>query len=176
MGFVLAWDRGKLGVHYQVGKRRAGMTIQKGWMEQRSHERISATLKVSYRVLNEQEKNGALDLPRYNQTKAEHLPSLSAKFHVYHAVTRDISEGGFSVMGEQPFTQGQQVEVSIVLPQYNVPITFLTEVMRAGTYFELGKTMYNAGVRILALNREDMDRLMKFVLSQKLRQQVTKQN
>src|SRR5581483_8560981 len=148
------------------------MTIQKGWMEQRRHERVAATLKISYRVLDEQEKNGALNLPRYNQTKAEHLPSLSQKFHVYHAVTRDISEGGLSVMGEAPFQNGQHIEVSILLPQYNVPITFLTEVMRAGSYFELGKTMYNAGVKILALNREDMDRLMKYVLAEKLKQQM----
>jgi hypothetical protein len=152
------------------------MTIQKGWMEQRHHERVAATLKISYRVLDDKEKSGALNQPRYSQTKAEHLPHLSQKFQVYHAVTRDISEGGLSVTGELPFSEGQHVEVSIVLPQYNVPITFLTEVMRAGSFFELGKTMYNAGVKILALNREDMDRLMKYVLSEKLRQQVTKHN
>ncbi len=152
------------------------MTIQKGWMEQRRFERVAATLKISYRILDDSEKDGAINLPRYSQTKAEHLPHLSQKFQVYHAVTRDISEGGLSINGEKPFTVGQHVEISIVLPQYNVPVTFLTEVMRAGSFFELGKTMYNAGVKILALNREDMDRLMKYVLSEKLRQQAGKQN
>jgi hypothetical protein len=152
------------------------MTIQKGWMEQRRHERVAATLKISYRILEESEKEGTINQPRYNQTLAEHLPHLSQKFHVYHAVTRDISEGGLSINGEKPFTQGQHVEISITLPQYNVPVTFLTEVMRAGSFFEMGKTMYSAGVKILALNREDMDRLMKYVLSEKLRQQAGKSN
>ncbi len=152
------------------------MTIQKGWMEQRRHERVAATLKISYRILDDNEKAGTINQPRYNQTKAEHLPHLSQKFQVYHAVTRDISEGGLSISGEKPFAQGQHVELSIVLPQYNVQVTFLTEVMRSGSFFELGKTMYNAGVKILALNREDMDRLMKYVLSEKLRQQASKQN
>jgi len=152
------------------------MTIQKGWMEQRRHERVAATLKISYRILEESEKEGTINQPRYNQTLAEHLPHLSQKFHVYHAVTRDISEGGLSINAEKPFTQGQPVEISITLPQYNVPVTFLTEVMRAGSFFEMGKTMYSAGVKILALNREDMDRLMKYVLSEKLRQQAGKSN
>ncbi len=152
------------------------MTIQKGWMEQRRHERVATTLKISYRILEDSEKAGTLEQPRYNQTKAEHLPNLSQRFQVYHAVTRDISEGGLSINGEKPFIQGQHVEMSIVLPQYNVPVTFLTEVMRAGSFFEMGKTMYSAGVKILALNREDMDRLMKYVLSEKLRQQAGKRN
>lgn len=152
------------------------MTFQKGYMEQRRHERVNASLKVTYRILNDQEKDAALSQPRYSETKAEHLPSLSQKFHVYHAVTKDISEGGLSIMGEQPFTMGQQVEVSMLLPQYNVPITFLTEVMRAGSFFELGKTHFSAGVKILALNREDMDRLMKYLLAEKLKQQMGRSN
>jgi hypothetical protein len=145
---------------------------QSGYMEQRRHERVNTSLKVTYRVLNQQEGHSALTQSRYSETKAEHLPSLSQKFQVYNAVTRDISEGGLSVMGDQPFAQGQHIEVSMLLPQYNVPVTFLTEVMRANSFFELGKTKYNAGVKILAVNREDMDRLMKYLLAQKLKQQM----
>lgn len=152
------------------------MAMQKGWMEQRRHERVAATLKISYRVLDSQEKDGILQQPRYNQTTAEQLPQLAQKFHAYHAVTKDISEGGLSVSGEHPFTQGEHVEISLQLPQYNVAVTILAEVMRATSFFELGKTMYSAGVKILALNREDMDRLMKYLLSEKLRQQATKRN
>jgi hypothetical protein len=148
------------------------MTFQKGYMEQRRHERVNASLKITYRILDSHEKESAIHQPRYSETKAEHLPSLSQKFQVYHAVTRDISEGGLSFMGEQPFSVGQNVELSIHLPQYNVPVTFLTEVMRAGSQFELGRTTFSAGVKILALNREDMDRLMKYVLAEKLKQQL----
>jgi len=152
------------------------MTMQKGWMEQRRHERVAATLKISYRVLDSQEKDGILQQPRYNQTTADHLPHLAQKFHAYHAVTRDISEGGLSISGEHPFNQGDHVEISLQLPQFNVAVTILAEVARSSSFFELGKTMHNAGVKILALNREDMDRLMKFLLSEKLRQQALKQN
>jgi hypothetical protein len=152
------------------------MDIQKGWMEQRRHERVAATLKVSYRVLGDGEKKDVLQQPRYNQTTADQLPQLAQKFHAYHAVTRDISEGGLSILGEHPFAQGDKVEIAIQLPQYKVPITFLAEVARSTSFFDLGKTMHSAGVKILALNREDMDRFMKYLLSEKLRQQMGKQN
>lgn len=152
------------------------MSMQKGWMEQRRHERVAATLKVSYRVLDAEERKDVLQQPRYNQTTADQLPQLSEKFHAYHAVTRDISEGGLSISGEHPFSTGDHVEISMQLPQYNVSVTLLAEVARTHSFFDLGKTMYNAGVKILALNREDMDRLMKYLLSEKLRQQAVKQN
>ncbi len=150
------------------------MAVQNGWMEQRRQERVSATLRVSYRVLDAAEKMGALDQPRYSQTTAEHLPDLSQKFNVYHAVTKDISEGGLAISGEHPFALGEHVEISLQLPQYKVPVTFLAEVKRSSSFFELGKTMYNAGVLILALDRDGMDRLSRYLLSEKLRQQASK--
>lgn len=150
------------------------MNVQKGWMEQRRHERVAATLKVSYRVLDEVEKKDILQHPRYSQTKAEHLPHLAKKFNAYHAVTRDISEGGLCITGEHPFAPGEHLEISVLLPQYNMPVTILAEVARSTSFFELGKNMFNAGVKILALNREDMDRFMKYILSEKLRQQSLK--
>jgi hypothetical protein len=149
------------------------MTIQKGRMEQRKHERVASTLQVSYRVLEADDAGQVLDHPHYNQTKTEHLPELSRKFHVYHAVTKDISEGGLSLMEDQPFAPGTHVEIFLKLPQFNRPITLLAEVVRAGSFLETGVTMYNAGVKLLAINREDMTHLNNYLLEQKLRQGST---
>jgi len=146
------------------------MTIQQGWMEQRKFERVATSLKVSYRILDEAEQNGILSQPRYSQTTAEQLPHLSQKFHVYHAITRDISLGGMSVSGDRPFTEGSHVEIYLQLPQYNVTLTLLSVVMRATSFFQTGKTMYSAGVKLLALNREDVARLERFLLAEKLKQ------
>ena len=147
---------------------------QQGWMEQRKHERVSTTLKVSYRILDEAEKGQKLQHPNYQQTTADKLPQLSQKFHAYHAVTRDISEGGLSLMGERPFTNGGHVEVTLQLPQYKASLTILAVVMRAGSFFEMGKTMYNAGVKIAAINAEDMKKLSNYLLAEKLRQQASR--
>jgi len=150
------------------------LNIEKGWMEQRKHERIATTMKVSYRILDEVEKTMKLDHPSYQQTTADKLPQLAQKSHAYHAITRDISEGGLSLMGERPFTNGTHVEVSLQLPQYKGPLTVLAVVARAGSFFELGKTVYSAGLKLVALNSEDMKRLSHFLLAEKLRQQASK--
>lgn len=155
-------------------KNGDNMAGQTGWMEQRKQERVSTALKVSYRALDSEEKNNLLGQPRYRQTTADQLPHLSQKFRMYHAVTKDISEGGLAILGDHSFAQGDHVEVSIQLPQYNVAVTFLAEVVRCSPYFELGKTLYSAGIRILALNREDMDRLAKYLLTEKLREKPEK--
>ncbi len=147
------------------------MDIQKGWVEQRKFERVSTTLAVSYKVLSHEEKKDAIDLPRYKETKAEHLPNLSRKFHVYHAITRDISEGGLSLMGDQPFYLGDQVEIHMQIPQYKTQLTLLAEVLRVSSFLETGKTMHSAGVKIMAINREDVVRLEKYLLTEKLKQQ-----
>lgn len=152
------------------------MDPQKGWMEQRRHERVSATLHITYRVLGAEEKDQALSQSKYSETTAEHLPHLSKKFHAYHAVTKDISEGGLSITGEHPFNEGDKVELSIQLPQYNVPITILAEVKRCVSYVQLGKTIYSAGVSILALDKDDMNRLGRYLLAEKVRQRNEKKD
>jgi len=149
-----------------------GANIENGWMEQRKHERIATTLKVSYRILDEVEKTASLDHPDYQQTTADKLPQLSQKSHAYHAVTRDISEGGLSIMGERPFTDGIHVEVHLQLPQYKGPLKILAVVARASSYFELGKTVYSAGLKLVALNGNDMKRLGNYLLAEKLKQQA----
>jgi c-di-GMP-binding flagellar brake protein YcgR len=149
------------------------MNMQLGWMEQRKHERVSSNLKVSFRVLDQQEGADALSHHHYSETKAEHLPQLADKFHVYHAVTRDISEGGLSLTGEFAFQPGSHVEITLTLPTYNRSLKLLAEVVRVGESFQSGRSVYNAGVKLLAVNREDMKSLANYILVEKLRQQGT---
>ncbi len=150
--------------------------MQSGWMEHRKHERVAATLKVSYRILGDSEQKEAINQPVYSSTTAAHLPALAQKFHSYHALTQDISEGGMALSGEHPFAMGEHVEISMILPQFNAPVKLLAVVARSSSFFQQGKTMYNAGVKILALNREDMDKFSRYLLTEKLRQQSSKKN
>ncbi len=150
------------------------MDVQKGWMEQRRHERVSATLSVTYRVLGADETKDVLNLPQYSETQAEHLPHLAKKSHAYHAITKDISEGGLSIVGEHPFVLGDKVEISIQLPQFAIPVTMLTEVKRSSSYTQMGKVIYTAGVSILALDKQEMNRLSRYLLAEKIQQQNNK--
>jgi hypothetical protein len=95
---------------------------------------------------------------------------LAKKFHSYHAVTKDISEGGLSITGMMPFKVGEWVEVSILPPKYKIPVVMLSEVKWIKSYTQMGKAYYNAGVVVLALDSESMDQLSKYLLSEKIRQ------
>ena len=59
-----------------------------GWVEKRQFERIVATLKVDYRLVDSKDSKKALEHTHYKLTKAEQLPELSKKSPLYHAVTK----------------------------------------------------------------------------------------
>jgi hypothetical protein len=145
--------------------------MEKGWMEQRQHNRIPATANVTYRILEPSEKENILHFPRYSQTSIVQLPHLAEKFHSYHAVMKDISEGGLSISGERKFIVGEWVEISILPPKYITPVTMLAEVKWVRAFSRLGKELHTAGVLTLALDSESMDRLSRFLLEEKVRKE-----
>ncbi|HXL73234.1 MAG TPA: PilZ domain-containing protein [bacterium] len=145
------------------------MAAEKGRMEQRQHHRVAATAIVTYRIMGSDEKENALDFPRYSETSIVQLPHLAKKFHSYHAVMKDISAGGLSVTGEQKFTEGDWVEVSMQPPKYASPVTMLAEVKWVKPISQMGKELYFAGIQILALDSDSMDRFSRFLLSEKIR-------
>ncbi len=138
-------------------------------MEQRQRERISATANVTYRILEPDEKINALNFPRYSETSIVQLPHLAEKFHSYHAVMKDISEGGLSITGEKKLSVGEWVEISVLPPKYVAPVTMLAEVKWTRSFSQLGKELSTAGVMILALDSVSMDNFSRFLLSEKIR-------
>ena len=79
------------------------MTIHSGWMEKRQFERIDATIKVTYFLVPKTELVKILSDPAYKESLADHLPELSKKSVSVQAVTRDISMGGMSLVGQSAF-------------------------------------------------------------------------
>ena len=147
------------------------MAIHSGWMEKRQFERIDASVKVTYCLVPKSELVGILSDPAYRESSADHLPDLSKKSAVVHAVTRDISLGGMSLVGQQSFPEDSALEIHLHLPGYPAPLTLIAEVVRAlsESSGNNGST-YRAGIKILAINRKDVVRLDKYLLAEKLRQ------
>ncbi len=84
-----------------------------GWMEKRQHERVVATLKIDYRSVDAKDSKKVLEHAHYKQTTVNHLPELSKKSPLHHAVTKDISMGGLALLGTEPFTMGVLVEIGL---------------------------------------------------------------
>jgi len=144
--------------------------VHTGWIEKRQFERIDASVKVTYCLLPKSELVATLSNPAYRDSTTDQLPALSKKSAIVHAVTRDISMGGMSLVGQEAFPDDTALEIHLYLPSYPAPITLLAEVVRAGS--ESGGSngsTYRAGLKILAINKQDVIRLDKFLLAEKLR-------
>ena len=145
-------------------------SVHTGWMEKRQFERIDASVKVTYCLIPKAELVTTLSNPAYRESTTDQLPELSKKSAIVHAVTRDISMGGMSLVGQAAFPQDMALEIHLYLPNFPAPITMIAEVVRA-TMENSGSqgTTYRAGLKILAINKKDVIRLDKFLLAEKLR-------
>jgi hypothetical protein len=143
------------------------MEAKSGWMEKRQHERVLATLKVNYLMINPEETKKLLKQERYRATTADHLPELSKNSPLYKAVTRDISICGLAMHTQHPLSKGSAVEVNMNLPNYPVTLKFLAEVRHVEKSVEMGRTIYSAGMRIMAISKEDVKRIEDYLIKQK---------
>ncbi len=141
------------------------MPSKRGWIEKRQHERIVATVKVDYRLVNPKESKAVLDHVDYKSTTVEQLPALSHKSALYHAVTKDISLGGLALLGEQEFPIGTVVEIGLHLPRYETVLKFLAKVVRTESFIEMGRTVHRAGVQTIAINQDDLMRIEKYLIN-----------
>jgi hypothetical protein len=144
-------------------------------MEKRQSERVDASVKVTFIVVPKEELVAILNDPAYRDSTADRLPDLSKKSAVLHAVTRDLSMGGMALVGQEEFPADAALQIHLYLPTYPVPLTLLAEVVRmeqeaAGA---MGST-FRAGIKILAVNRQDVMRLDKYLWAEKIRMRDSK--
>jgi hypothetical protein len=142
------------------------MDDKSGWVEKRQHERIVATLKVNFHVIRSDEAKKLLENDRYRNTTAEQLPELSLKSNLYKAVTKDISLGGLALVSQEVLSRGMLLEVNLQLPSYKTSLKFLAEVMHVETFEEMGKTLFTAGMKTMAISKDDVQRIADYLIKQ----------
>jgi hypothetical protein len=145
------------------------MAMNMGWMEKRQYERVDAAIKVSYRVLSKEELVQNLVNPAYRESTVDRLPEISKKSPTMSAVTKDISMGGLSLFGENEFPPDSALEILLYLPAYPSPISMIAEVVRTQETSSATGELFRAGLKILAINKQDINRLDRFLLAEKLR-------
>jgi Tfp pilus assembly protein PilZ len=145
------------------------MAIQTGLMERRVFERVVASVRVTYRLVPKKELKALLADPSYRDTTLERLPEMAKKSNVIHAMTRDLSVGGMALSGSKDFPSGDAVAVFLYLPDAPTPVTVVAEVVHSEPAGGMGGNAFRAGLKILAINREDVVRLEKYLLAQKLK-------
>jgi len=145
------------------------MNVKVGWMERRMFERVAASLRVTYRRVPKAELVELLSNPAYRESTTDHLPELAKTSSVLSAVTQDLSMGGMSLSGPEEFPLGDAVAVYLYLPDAPTPVTVVAEVVRSDRMGGTGDGGFRAGLKILAVTREDVVRIEKYLLAQKLK-------
>jgi hypothetical protein len=146
------------------------MEIQTGFMERRVFERVVASVRVTYRLIPQKELMGLLSGPSYRDTTSDRLPELAKTSGVIHAMTRDLSVSGMALSGPVQFPAGDAVAVFLYLPDAPSPVTIVADVVHSESTGGTGENAFRAGLKILAINREDVMRLEKYLLTQKLKE------
>jgi c-di-GMP-binding flagellar brake protein YcgR len=146
------------------------MDLKSGWMEKRQSERVDATVKVTYAVIPKEALVTAMADSAYRESTADQLPELSKRSATLHAFTRDISVGGMSLVGQESFPADCALQIQLYIPGQPIPLNLLAEVVRAGqeSAGATGST-FRAGLKILAINKQDVAKLDRFLLAEKIR-------
>jgi hypothetical protein len=140
---------------------REGDVEKSGFLEKRQHERILATLKASYERLD---ANRAFEIQNHPDYLA--TPNAGGFWNGSSALsgdTRDVSQGGLALLGQDPFQVGEHLLVKLELPQVSGHVTCLAEVRWTDEFDEMHRRVYRAGLKFLSLLREDVVRLNEYL-------------
>jgi hypothetical protein len=120
-----------------------------GPRDQRKFERVPARLSIVYRLITGEEA-------------APPPGGLSPEWiRIHDAITKDISVGGFALVGERPFPVGGQVEVTFHLPHFKAGLNLTAEVVRSEPFRESQRTLHRGGLRILSIDPADLNYIEK---------------
>ncbi len=141
-----------------------------GYIERRQFEKLMASVKVSYQVIRKEDLVQVLHHAAYRSSTAADLPDLARKSTVFHAVTRDLTPTGMCISTSDAVSSGTAVTIELTLPSTPTPVTLLAEVDDVERSEGIKGPSWHASLKILAINREDVTRIEKHLLVEKLRQ------
>ena len=150
----------------------------RGHIEQRQFERIVAVLQIKYYPLDPLTADAMQVDDSYKDTTLENLREQSRVQSPMTGVTENISKGGLSLTSEEPLMVGQKVIVDMTLPNVKQPVRALAEVMRSSgdsksQVVDRNAASFSAGLKIIAVNKEDLRRVENFIISEKIRQRMS---
>lgn len=148
----------------------------RGTIEQRKFERIVSQLQIKYYVVDNAYAAQLKTEAAYKDTTLEKLAVLQRPTTVLTGVTENISQGGLSLVSEQPLALGTFVVCDITMANLPRPMRALAEVVRSdsndGRIVDRTQTVYKAGLKILAINKDDLTRIENYIIEEKIKHRL----
>lgn len=150
----------------------------RGTIERRQYERIVAQLQIKYYIVDDEYAARLSNEAAYKDTTLERLASTPRPVNVLSGISEDISQGGLSLVSEQPLAVGTHVICDITMPNLPRPLRVLATVVRSdskdGRVVDRTQTVYKAGLKILAINKDDLTRIENYIIEEKIKGRTKK--
>jgi c-di-GMP-binding flagellar brake protein YcgR len=149
----------------------------RGTIEQRKFERITSTLQIKYYIVEKDYAEKLKEDSAYKDSTLEKLSKIDRPNTPMTGVTENISQGGLELITEQPVSLGTHVLCDITLPKMTQPLRALTEVVRTdsreGRVIDRTLSTYRAGLKIIAINKDDLKRIENFIIEEKIKNRLS---
>jgi c-di-GMP-binding flagellar brake protein YcgR len=149
----------------------------KGTIEQRTFERLVATLQIKYYVVDDKYAEQLKTEAAYKDTTMEQLMSVQRPSTVLAGVTENISMGGLSLVSDVPMAMGTHVVCDITMPNLPRPLRALAEVVRTdskdGRIVDKTAQTYKVGLKIIAINKDDLTRIENYIIEEKIKHRLS---
>jgi c-di-GMP-binding flagellar brake protein YcgR len=148
-----------------------------GTIEHRQFERIITTLQIKYYIVEKDYADKLKEDDAYRDTTLETLKSMDRPNTPLQGVTENISSGGLALVSESPIALGTHVVCDITMPNLPRPMRALAEVVRTdskeGRVVDKTMSTYRAGLKILAINKDDLKRIENYIIEEKIKSRLS---
>jgi hypothetical protein len=152
-------------------------SYNKGTIEQRTFERLVATLQIKYYVVDDKYAEQLKTEAAYKDTTMEQLMAVQRPSTVLAGVTENISVGGLSLVSDVPMAMGTHVVCDITMPNLPRPLRALADVVRTdskdGRIVDRTAQTYKVGLRIIAINKDDLTRIENYIIEEKIKHRLS---
>ena len=149
------------------------METIRGTIEHREFERIVSQLQIKYYVVDDDYATQLSGESAYKNSTLEKLAQNPRPSTTVNGVTENISSGGLALISEKPLALGTFVVCDITMPKMPRPLRALAQVMRSdsvdGRIIDRTVSTYKAGLKILAINNDDLKRIENYIIEEKIR-------
>jgi hypothetical protein len=145
----------------------------RGTIEQRKFDRIVSQLQIKYYVVDAAYAEQLQVEAAYKHTTLDKLMASNRPITAATGVTENISQGGLSLISDQPLAVGTFAVCDITLPALPRPMRALAQVVRSdstdGRIIDRTVSTYKAGLKIIAINNDDLKRIENYIIEEKIR-------
>ena len=143
------------------------MLWKKGWIENRRSGEAKVAQLLDYRLLSAAEFQTLLGGSAYSSTGIAHGTVAQLMGRLLNADLADLSDGRVTVCGPNNLQPGYHMEVQLFLSDYHCKLKFLAEAVSVRFSEEMKEMVFRAGAKVRAVNKPDMDLLLRIIEKQK---------